>query len=134
MAYASGRLFVAVVDLCGWGSAIARPNVDSIDPARGRGRLVAINAATGRPIWERRLPSPNFGCATVADDVVFTSTYDGVVYAFATGDKEYALAQADTRQGKRMSRGFRRHVAHREPGSAGLTESHRELVAFALDG
>jgi alcohol dehydrogenase (cytochrome c) len=22
-----------------------------------------------------------FGCATVADDVVFTSTYDGVVYA-----------------------------------------------------
>jgi alcohol dehydrogenase (cytochrome c) len=35
-------------------------------------------------LWERRLRSPSFGCATVANDVVFTSTYDGTVYAFAT--------------------------------------------------
>jgi len=34
-------------------------------------------------LWARRLPSPNFGCATVASDVVFTSTYDGTVYALA---------------------------------------------------
>ena len=35
-------------------------------------------------LWERRLPAPSFGCATVANDVVFTSTYNGVVYAFST--------------------------------------------------
>jgi len=86
MACAEGRLFVPVVDLCGWGSAVARQNVAGIDPSRGKGRLVALDAATGRPLWQRRLPSPNFGCATVAGDVVFTSTYDGVVYAFATRD------------------------------------------------
>jgi alcohol dehydrogenase (cytochrome c) len=28
----------------------------------------------------------NFGCATVANDVVFTSTFDGTVYAFAADD------------------------------------------------
>lgn len=86
MAYAEGRLFVPVVDLCGWGSAVARQNVATVDPARGKGLLVALNAANGRPLWQRRLPSPNFGCATVAGNVVFTSTYRGVVYAFAARD------------------------------------------------
>jgi outer membrane protein assembly factor BamB len=86
MAYAHGRLFVPVVDLCGWGSAIARQAVTSIDPARGRGRLVALDATTGRTLWDRRLLSPDLGCATVSNDVVFTSTYGGTVYALATRD------------------------------------------------
>jgi outer membrane protein assembly factor BamB len=86
MAYADGRLFVPVVDLCGWGSAVARQELTSVDPSRGRGRFVALDATTGRTLWERRLPSPDFGCATVANDVVFTSTYDGTVYALAARD------------------------------------------------
>jgi alcohol dehydrogenase (cytochrome c) len=86
MAYADRRLFVPVVDLCGWGSAVARQELTTVDPAKGRGRLVALDAATGRTLWDRRLPSPNFGCATVSNDVVFTSTYDGTMYAFAAAD------------------------------------------------
>jgi alcohol dehydrogenase (cytochrome c) len=86
MAYADGRLFVPVVDLCGWGSAVARQLLTTVDPTKGRGRLVALDAASGRTLWERRLPSPNFGCATVSNDVVFTSTYDGTMYAFAAAD------------------------------------------------
>ena len=35
-------------------------------------------------LWQHALPSPAFGAATVANDVVFTSTYDGTIYAFAT--------------------------------------------------
>jgi alcohol dehydrogenase (cytochrome c) len=85
MAYAEGRLFVPVVDLCGWGSAIGRQELTEVDPAQGRGRLVALDATTGHVLWERRLPSPVFGCATVSNDVVFTSTYDGVVRALAVG-------------------------------------------------
>jgi alcohol dehydrogenase (cytochrome c) len=86
MAYADGRLLVPVVDLCSWGSAVARQKVTKLDASRGRGRLIALDAATGRPLWERRLPSPVFSCATVSNDVVFTSTYDGRVYAFAVSD------------------------------------------------
>jgi alcohol dehydrogenase (cytochrome c) len=86
MAYAEGRLFVPVVDLCGWGRADGRQELDEVDAARGRGRFVALDAATGRVLWERRLPSPDFGCATVADDVVFTATYDGTAYGFAAED------------------------------------------------
>jgi alcohol dehydrogenase (cytochrome c) len=86
MAYAQGRLFVPVVDLCGWGSAIGRETLAGYDPTQGRGRLVALDAATGKQLWERRFPSPDFGCATVSNDVVFTATYDGTVYALAAGD------------------------------------------------
>ena len=86
MAYAEGRVFVPVVDLCGWGSATGRQDLTTVVPSRGKGRLVALDAASGRALWVRRLPSPNFGCATVANDVVFTSTFDGTVFAFAAGD------------------------------------------------
>jgi alcohol dehydrogenase (cytochrome c) len=86
MAYAEGRLFVPVVDLCGWGSAIARQKVTAVDPSQGTGRLVALDATNGRILWERRLPSPDFGCATVSNDVVFTSTFDGSMYGFAAGE------------------------------------------------
>jgi alcohol dehydrogenase (cytochrome c) len=86
MAYADGRLFVPVVDLCVWGSAVGRQELTDLDPSSGRGRLVALDAATGSVLWERRLPSPDFGCATVSNDVVFTSTYDGMVYALSVTD------------------------------------------------
>ncbi len=86
MAYSAGRLFVPVVDLCGWGSAVGRQELASIDPSRGRGRIVALGTTTGRKLWERRLPSADFGCATVSNDVVFTSTYEGMVYALAARD------------------------------------------------
>ena len=88
MAYADGRLFVPVVDLCGWGSATSRQELTTVVPSRGKGRLVALDAATGRALWARRLTSPNFGCATVSNDVVFTSGFDGTVYAFAAADGE----------------------------------------------
>ena len=90
MAYAEGRLFVPVVDLCGWGSATGRQELTTLNPSRGKGRLVALEATTGRILWERRLPSPNFGCATVSNDVVFTSSFDGTVYAFAVVDGKLA--------------------------------------------
>jgi alcohol dehydrogenase (cytochrome c) len=86
MAYAEGRVFVPVVDLCGWGSALSRQELTSVDPTRGKGRLVALDADTGRTLWQHRLPSPDLGCATVSNDVVFTSTFDGNVYAFAVQD------------------------------------------------
>jgi outer membrane protein assembly factor BamB len=72
MAYAEGRIFVPVVNSC---RAVSR-----------KGSLVALDARTGHTLWLRRLPSPDFGCATVSDDVVFSSTLDGTVYAFAALD------------------------------------------------
>jgi alcohol dehydrogenase (cytochrome c) len=130
MAYAEGRLFVPVVDLCSWGSAVARQELTSLDPSKGRGRLVALDAATGRRLWERRLPSPDFGCATVSNDVVFTSTYDGTVYALAVGDGT-VLWRAQLRAGVNACPAVAGNLllvgaGVRRPGSV------RELVAFGV--
>lgn len=84
MAYADGRLFVPVVNLCMRGSATGYEDLYSVDVAkRGKGAVVALDAATGRPLWTRHFPAPAFGCATVANDVVFVPTFDGRIYALA---------------------------------------------------
>ena len=82
-AYSAGRLFVPVVDLCLQGGATGFENLYRVDYSQGRGALVALDATTGRRLWQRRFASPNFGCAAVARDVVFTATYDGWVYGLS---------------------------------------------------
>ena len=76
------RVFVPWVDLATKTSATSS---NGTDPLReGRGGFTALDAASGSVLWQHRLPSMVFGAATVANDVVFTSTYDGTIYAFAT--------------------------------------------------
>lgn len=85
MAYAGNELFVPIVNLCMYGDAYGYYPLAGVNVTkRGRGEFVALNATTGREIWTRRFVHADFGCATVADGVVFTSTYDGTVYGFDT--------------------------------------------------
>jgi outer membrane protein assembly factor BamB len=87
MAFASDRLFVPWVDLPTRARATGLPGGlagQSPDYTKGRGGLTAFDAASGKVLWQHRLPSMDFGAATVANDVVFTSTYAGVIYAFDT--------------------------------------------------
>ena len=75
MALAGERLFVPWVDL---GTRASAHDVEWHRPAAGRPRRPpAVDATSGRVLWQRRLPSLDLGAATVANDVVFTSTYDG---------------------------------------------------------
>jgi outer membrane protein assembly factor BamB len=90
MAYADNRVFVPVVDLCMEGSARGYVPLGRVNVAHGRSELVALDAATGRRLWVDRLPQPDFGCATVAHGVVFTSTFDG------------KLIGVDARSGRRL--------------------------------
>jgi len=54
------------------------------DPAKGTGELVALDIATGQLRWATRLPHGIYGGASIANDVIFTTTYDGTVWAFHT--------------------------------------------------
>jgi outer membrane protein assembly factor BamB len=53
--------------------------------AGGKGELVAINTATGELEWKKELPTSAYGAATVANDVVFTTDFEGNLYGFETG-------------------------------------------------
>jgi alcohol dehydrogenase (cytochrome c) len=54
---------------------------------QGTGDEVAVDLTTGKVLWSTKLPSPAFGAATISNDLVFTTTYNGRVIAFsrATG-------------------------------------------------
>jgi alcohol dehydrogenase (cytochrome c) len=54
---------------------------------RATGEMVAVDQDTGTIEWDDKLPSSPYGAATVTNNVVFTTTYHGYLYAFnaATG-------------------------------------------------
>ena len=54
---------------------------------RATGEMVAVDQATGKIEWDDKLPATPYGAAAVTNNVVFTTTYNGYLYAFnaATG-------------------------------------------------
>jgi alcohol dehydrogenase (cytochrome c) len=135
MAYADGRLFVPVVDLCFRESAYATSTAQFLltDYAKGRGELVALDAATGATLWTRRFPAPDFGCATVANDVVFTATYDGRLYALAADDGRIlwrARARAGINSCPAIAAGML--IEGAAAPNPGIGREHDEIAAYAL--
>jgi len=81
LAYKDGIVYAPILDMP------AKYSPTSIDPKslnfdNATGALIAIDAKTGQILWTKELPSMNVGAATVVNDLVFTSTLDGKVYAF----------------------------------------------------
>ena len=48
---------------------------------KGTGEMVALNVADGSVKWKRDLAQPAYGAATVSNDLVFTTTFEGKVIA-----------------------------------------------------
>jgi outer membrane protein assembly factor BamB len=83
-ATAGGTLFVPFTDnLCSIASATSQTTPPQ-NVARGTGGLMAVDAATGKRKWKRNFRRPDFGSATVANDVVFTADWDGKLYGYST--------------------------------------------------
>jgi outer membrane protein assembly factor BamB len=94
MAQSNGTLFVPWLNLCVKASSTSL-SIDQTAFAKATGGLTAFNAATGKVKWQKALPHANFGAATVANDVVFTSDFTGKIYAFSTATgKQLWTAQA----------------------------------------
>jgi glucose dehydrogenase len=81
MAYDDGILYVPVLDL----STNYTPtglNASSINFAQGKGELAAIDVNLGKILWVKYFDSLTLGAATVVNDLVFTATFNGMIYAF----------------------------------------------------
>jgi glucose dehydrogenase len=92
MAYANGMVY-AVYDDLAWHYT----STGSIGPAvpfsQGTGGIAAIDVSTGNIVWDQKLPSLTVGGATVVNDLVFTGTFAGMLYAFnaKTGQQVWSL-------------------------------------------
>jgi len=93
MAYSEGIVYVPYVDM----TVQYTPSefvASSFNLATAKGGFAAIDAATGKIMWTKQFDSMNVGGATVVNDLVFTSTYNGKIYAFnrTTGEQVYEYA------------------------------------------
>jgi outer membrane protein assembly factor BamB len=92
MAVADGVVYVPVANLPSkWKTA--KIGLGAAEFGRGRGEMVALDLATGRVLWDTKLPQMPDGAATVANDLVFTTTFDGHVLAFDRSDGSIAWKQ-----------------------------------------
>jgi len=99
-AYADGKLFFEVEDVptpysaTAWGSKRTSENVPNLEGRtpldEGRSRIVALDAATGKILWQHLRPTIGFGGATVVNDLLFTASYDGKIEALRTSDGSVA--------------------------------------------
>jgi outer membrane protein assembly factor BamB len=85
MAVADGIAYVPVVDL---GTTYTNPSVvvGTSNFLGAKGEMVALDLATGRQLWAAKLPQMPLGGATVAGDLVFTTTFGGGIGALSRAD------------------------------------------------
>jgi len=84
MAYSAGRLFVPWSDFPARASSSGLASGFASNFADGKGGFSSIDAASGKVLWQHKLPFMNLAGATVANDVVFSATYDGTIYGYDT--------------------------------------------------
>jgi len=133
MAYAAGRLFVPVVELCSQESAVTTKDAFARPPSQGTGTVYALDAATGKTVWQKRVGSAPFGCATVARDAVIVPIYDGQVVAFAAADGR-TLWRAQLRAGNNSCPAVGKDVLVVAGGAPHTAIAHpvTEVVAYGL--
>jgi outer membrane protein assembly factor BamB/mono/diheme cytochrome c family protein len=53
---------------------------------KSTGAMAAVEVSTGEVLWETELHQPSFGSATVSNDLVFTTLYDGTIVGLSRED------------------------------------------------
>jgi outer membrane protein assembly factor BamB len=84
MAVADGVVYAPIVNIP---TQFKTQEDPVLEIAKGTGAMVALNVGDGSVKWERDLAQPAYGAATVSNDLVFTTTFEGKIIALdrATG-------------------------------------------------
>jgi outer membrane protein assembly factor BamB len=84
MAVADGSVYVATNDV-----PVAYTKMSSVDGNAGtgqeNGQVEALSLATGKVEWDTKVPALPLGAATVSNDLVFSTLYNGVLIALNRG-------------------------------------------------
>jgi glucose dehydrogenase/mono/diheme cytochrome c family protein len=78
MAVDGNTVYAAVVDLP---VTYLTQEKLKLEFTQGKGELIALDLAIGAVKWDTKLPQPPYGAATLSNDLVFTTTFDGRVLA-----------------------------------------------------
>jgi len=104
------------------------------EPGPLNGELVALNLKNGSLEWKHEFPSaPPFGFTTVANDLVFSTTYDGNVQAFDTSSGQIVW-QETLPAGTNAGVAIAGDMLIAPAGLAAVEGQTPQLVAFKLGG
>ena len=78
MAFADGVVYAPIVNIPVLFKTQEEP---SLEIAKGTGEMVALNVGDGSLKWKRDLAQPAYGAATISNDLVFTTTFEGKLIA-----------------------------------------------------
>jgi outer membrane protein assembly factor BamB len=101
MAMAGNVVYVPANNLCATEVNPKLPSISQKIPnfTTGTGNFEALNLDTGKVMWNTKLPSSPYGSATVTNDLVFTTMYNGKLIAMNTSTGTIVWSQqlpADT--------------------------------------
>ncbi|MGE0027316.1 MAG: PQQ-binding-like beta-propeller repeat protein [Thermoleophilia bacterium] len=85
MAVDDGVVYAAVVNLPVPVTNLKKP-LGTPDFSKGTGEMVALDLETGKQLWSTTLPTMPFGAATVSNDLVWTTLFNGNLVAFSRED------------------------------------------------
>jgi glucose dehydrogenase len=129
MAADDSTLFVPVVN---HSMTVLSPS-EITESSAATGELVAIDIASGKIEWKKKLPAPAYGAPTVVNDLVFATSSEGIVYgldAKSGGEVWQSSLPAGTNAGVMASGEFLL-----APAGLPLAEGQiAELVAYRLGG
>ena len=135
LAVADGKVYAAVVNLPGQVKKAADLNrpVLEVDFADGRGELVRLDLATGETDWSVELDTMPFGAATVSNDLLFTTLFDGrvVAHSLEDGSQVWASKLPSGTNSPVAIAGDRLVTAAGFPQGAG---QEPQLLSFQLNG
>ena len=97
------------------------------------GELVAIDIATGKVKWSSEFASAAFGAPTVVNDLVFATTFDGIVHAF-DADSGSEVWQAALPAGSNTGVAVNGDTLVAPAGAATAEGQAPALVAYRLGG
>jgi len=91
------------------------------------GELVALDAATGKELWNAQFEGPGYGPPVVVNDLVFVGSYEGIVHAYdvKTGGEVWAASMPAGINGGIMVSGDTLVI----PAGAALAEGQQPKVA-----
>ena len=79
------KVYAAVNNLASTFTTNTQAGLKFVTPFnKGTGDFVALDQATGKIVWDHKFNQSPYGAASLTNDVAFTTTYDGTVWALST--------------------------------------------------
>jgi alcohol dehydrogenase (cytochrome c) len=129
MAVGGGMVYAAAANAASTVSGNGK--AAGLDLTHSSADFTAINLATGKIVWVHHFPIADYGSATYVNGLVFTTTYDGGVWALnaKTGATVWhAQLPAYTNAGVSIAG----NMVIAEADSANKATEHQEVVAYQL--